>query len=276
MATIALMGAGGKMGHRLARNLMAGDHELRCVEVSPAGLARLADLGLQATPKEHALEGADVVVLAVPDTLLGRIAHEIDPLVAPGTMVMALDPAAPYAGHLPKRRDVTYFVTHPCHPPVVNDETSPEAKRDFFGMAAAKQAIVCALMQGPEQDYGRGEAIARQMFAPVMRSHRITVEQMAILEPALSESVCGTLLMALRQALEEAVRRGVPREAAIDFLFGHINVELAIAFGLVPNAVFSDAALKAIEMARPRIFREDWLSVFEPESIANSIAVMTQ
>ena len=40
-------------------------------------------------------------------------------------------------------------------------------------------------MQGPEEDYARGEAIARAMYAPVMRSHRVTVEQMAILEPAL-------------------------------------------------------------------------------------------
>jgi len=94
---------------------------------------------------------------------------------------------------------------------------------------------------------------------------------MAILEPALAETVSGTLLMALREALDEAVRRGVPREAAFDFLFGHINVELAIAFQLVPGAVFSDAALKAIDRARPRILRDDWLKVFEPAEIAQSI-----
>ena len=271
MATIALMGAGGKMGYRLARNLKDSRHQLRCVEVSPAGLARLAELDLQSTPRDHALEGADVVILAVPDRLIGKIAHEIDPLLKPGAMVMALDPAAPHAGHLPKRNDVTYFVTHPCHPPVVNDEVAEEAKHDFFGMVAAKQNIVCALLQGPEEHYALGEEIAMTMFAPTMRAHRITVEQMAILEPALSETVSGTLLMALREALDEAVRRGVPREAAFDFLFGHINVELAIAFQLIPGAVFSDAALKAIDRARPRILRDDWLKVFEPAEIAQSI-----
>jgi D-apionate oxidoisomerase len=271
MAAIALMGAGGKMGYRLARNLKDSRHELRCVEVNPAGLARLAELDLQSTPRERALEGAEVVILAVPDRLIGKIAHEIEPLLKPGTMVMALDPAAPHAGHLPKRSDVTYFVTHPCHPPVVNDEVAEEAKRDFFGMVAAKQNIVCALLQGPEERYALGEEIAKTMFAPTMRAHRITVEQMAILEPALAETVSGTLLMALREALDEAVRRGVPREAAFDFLFGHINVELAIAFQLVPGAVFSDAALKAIDRARPRILRDDWLKVFEPAEIAQSI-----
>lgn len=274
MAAIALMGAGGKMGHRLARNLRDSDHDLRCVELSPAGIERLTALGLQASSREHALKGAYVVILAVPDRLIGKIARDIDPFVAPGTMVIILDPAAPYAGHLPQRNDVTYFVTHPCHPPVVNDEVSPAAKQDFFGMVAAKQNIVCALMQGPEAHYALGESIALMMFAPTMRSHRVTVEQMAILEPALSETVCGTLLMALREALDEAVRRGVPREAARDFLLGHINVELAIAFQLVPGAVFSDAALKAIERARPRILRDDWLSVFEPEENAATIADM--
>ena len=210
----------------------------------------------------------------MPDRLIKAIAGEIVPMLRPGAMVMILDPAAPHAGHLPKRSDVTYFVTHPCHPPVVNDEVDPAAKRDFFGMVAAKQNIVCALMQGPEADYARGEAIAMTMFAPTLRSHRVTVEQMAILEPALSETVCGTLLMALREALDEAVKRGVPREAAFDFLFGHINVELAIAFQLVPGAVFSDAALKAVARAKPQIFRDDWLRVFEPAEIAATIEEM--
>ena len=47
MAAIALLGAGGKMGHRLARNLRASPHELRPIEVGPAGLERLAELGLR-------------------------------------------------------------------------------------------------------------------------------------------------------------------------------------------------------------------------------------
>ena len=49
-------------------------------------------------------------------------------------------------------------------------------------------------MQGPEEHYARGEEIARTIWAPVMRSHRVTVEQMAMLEPGLSETVCATLL----------------------------------------------------------------------------------
>ena len=207
MAAITIMGAGGKMGYRLSRNLKDSGHDMHYVEVSEAGRARLVELGLQASAAERAVAASDVVILAVPDRLIGRISHDIDPLLRPGTMVVALDPAAPFAGELPKRPDVTYFVSHPCHPPIVNDEVDPEAKRDFFGGVAAKQAIVCALMQGPEEHYGKGEGIARQMYAPVLRSHRVTVQQMAILEPALSETVTATCITVLHEAMEEAVRR---------------------------------------------------------------------
>ena len=36
--------------------------------------------------------------------------------------MIVLDAAAPHAGNMPVREDVTYFVTHPCHPPIYNDE----------------------------------------------------------------------------------------------------------------------------------------------------------
>ena len=187
-------------------------------------------------------------------------------------MVMVLDAAAPFAGHLPDRPDLVYFVTHPCHPPIFNDETDPAAKRDFFGGVHARQHIVCALMQGPEEHYALGEAIARTIYKPVMRSHRCTVEHIAILEPALSETVGATLSLALREATDEAVRRGVPRQAAEDFILGHLTIELAIAFGIFPEGKFSDGALKAIDEARPVIFRDNWLeTVFSPEEVKRSV-----
>ena len=168
---------------------------------------------------------------------MGPIAGEVVPLMKPGAMLIGLDPAAPHAGVLPIREDLTYFFAHPCHPPVFNDETDPEARRDYFGGIKAKQNIVCALMQGPEADYARGEAIARAMYAPVMRSHRVTVEQMAILEPALVETTAATCITIIKEAMDEAIRRGVPAEAARDFLLGHINIELAIVFGEAGNVL---------------------------------------
>ncbi len=273
MTKIALMGAGGKMGVRLASNLIGSGYDVAPVEVAEAGRARLkAATGLECLEQGQALSRADMVLLAVPDRAIGAVAHQIVGGLDPGTAVIILDAAAPHAGELPDRADITYFVTHPCHPPIFNDETDMAAKTDYFGGIAAKQHIVCALMQGPETHYALCEAAARAFYKPVMRAHRVTVEQMAILEPALSETIGATFALMLREATDEAVRRGVPEQAAIDFMLGHLNIELAIAFGAFPEGRFSDGALHAIAQARPQIFRDDWLErVFDPAAVLKSV-----
>lgn len=275
MTAVALFGAGGKMGMRLGRNLASSRFETRPVEVSLEGRTRVKEaFGLACLEADAALDGAEVVVLAVPDTAVGAVARAVLPKLAPGTIVVILDAAAPHSGHLPERADITYFVTHPCHPPIFNDETDPVAKADHFGGIAAKQHIVNALMQGPEAHYALGEEVARAIWAPVMRSHRITVEQMAILEPGLSETVCATLLDAMREAMEEAIARGVPREAARDFLLGHLNILAAVTFGQV-QGVFSDACNKAIVFGKDTILKPDWKNLFEPDEIIASVRRIT-
>lgn len=272
---IALFGAGGKMGARLARNLQRSDFVVHHVEVSPAGRERLAqELGIHCVEAPAALEHARVVILAVPDTMIGKLAASIEPMLKPGTMVITLDAAAPFAGHLPDRKDLVYFVTHPCHPSIFNNERSEEARRDRFGGLAAAQSIVNSLMQGPPESYELGESIAKLIYAPVLRSYRMTVEQMALLEPGLSETVCATLLSVMRDAMDEVVRRGVPKEAARDFLLGHMNILAAVIFEEIPGA-FSDACNKAIEFGKPRLMREDWLDIFRPAEIADSIERIT-
>lgn len=275
MTSIALFGAGGKMGYRLARNLRSSHFEVRHIEVSDAGRARLKDdFGISCVTADEGLPGADVVILAVPDTVIGKVCGAIEKQLKSGTMVVILDAAAPFAGHLPDRPDLTFFVTHPCHPPIFNDETDPEAKKDRFGGIAAKQHIVNALMQGPEEAYALGDEIARTIWAPVMRSHRVTVEQMALLEPGLSETVCASLLDVMREAMDEVVRRGVPHEAARDFLLGHMNILGAVIFNEQPG-VFSDACNKAIQFGKPVLMKDDWKRVFEPDEIAASIRRIT-
>jgi hypothetical protein len=275
MTKIALFGAGGKMGMRLGANLKNSGYTVAPVEVSEAGKARLhTELGWQAAPVDHALQGADIIVLAVPDAAIGKVSHSIVDKLAPDTMVIILDAAAPYAGHLPDRKDITYFVTHPCHPPIFNDETDMKAKLDRFGGVAAKQAIVCCLMQGPERDYVKGEEVAKTIWAPVMRSHRLTVEQLALLEPGLAETVTASLLDVMREAMDEVVRRGVPEQAARDFILGHMNILAAVIFKEQPG-VFSDACNKAIQFGKPVLMRDDWKRVFESDEIAASIKRIT-
>jgi hypothetical protein len=272
MTTIALIGAGGKMGSRITNNLMKGSNPVYYVEISERGLKNLADRGLSATSQDEAVANADVVVLAIPDVAIGKVSEGIVPAMKPGAILMVLDPAAAYLGKLPKRDDVTYFVTHPCHPPVFNDETTPEAKRDFFGGVAAKQAIVCALMQGPEEHYAVAEEVAQAMYAPILRTHRITVEQMAMLEPTMAETISSMMVTVLGEAMDEAVKRGVPYEAAKDFMLGHINVQLAIVFE--KTNPFSDACLVAIEYGKKAMLKDNWRELYDPAKVYEQIDVM--
>ncbi|SPH17209.1 hypothetical protein DEA8626_00725 [Defluviimonas aquaemixtae] len=273
MTKIALLGAGGKMGVRLARNLKASRFDIDPVEVSEEGRARLqSDVGLVAVDSNTALAGADVVVMAVPDRLIGKIAHGFIDKVRPGTALIVLDAAAPYAGEMPERADLTYFCTHPCHPNIFDTSPDFEAQKDYFGGIAMPQGIVCALIQGPEAHYALCEEIAKVIYAPVARSHRCTLENIAVLEPALSETVAATLSLALRDATDRAVAMGVPEAAAHDFVLGHLKIELAIAFGIFPEGKFSDGALMAIDRAKSVIFRDNWLDdVFSLEAVRKSV-----
>lgn len=244
-----------------------------CVEVSERGLGRLAERRLSATPSAEAAATADVLILAVPDKLIGGIAAEVIPQMKRGAMLMLLDPAAAHAGDLPKRGDIAYFIAHPCHPPLVNDEVG-EARRDFFG-GIAKQHMVCALMQGNEADYALGEAVGRVIFGPIMNAYRVTVEQMAILEPALVETTIIALLAVIKEAIDEAVKAGVPAEAAREFALGHMNVAIGVLFGY-SGGVFSDGALLAIADGKKMLMQPDWKRVFTPDSVLAQVRAITQ
>lgn len=95
-----------------------------------------------------------------------------------------------------------------------------------------------------------------------------------MLEPALSETVAATGASVVREAMDEAIRRGVPAEAARDFLLGHLNIELAIVFNET-NWNFSAGAQKAIEEAKNELFKADWKKVFEPEQLRASTLKIT-
>ena len=275
MTSIALFGAGGKMGVRLSKNLQGSSYQVRHVEVGEGGRQRLRDeLGVECCPVDDALHNVDVVILAVPDTLIGQLAAEIAPKLKAGTLVMTLDAAAPFAGHLPQRPDLVYFVAHPCHPSIFHPRVHQEGDPDYFGGVNAPQSIVNALMQGPDEAYALGEDIAKTIYQPVLRSYRVTVEQMALLEPGLSETVCATLLDVMREAMDEVVARGVPAEAARDFLLGHMTILSAVIFKQIPGQ-FSDACNKAITFGKPRLMRDDWKQIFERQEIADSIERIT-
>jgi hypothetical protein len=274
MVTVAVMGAGGKMGFRAATRIKDNpDYKALFVEIASAAVARLAKEGMKVTPQEEALKQADVVILAVPDRFQKQVAADVVPKMKKGAMVMGLDPAAAHAGVWPKRDDISYFVAHPCHPPAFSDEAAG-ITNDFFGGDRLKQSVVCALFQGPDKDYARGEAIARAVYAPILRMHRITVAQMALLEPALVETLGLTCFFAMREAMDEVIRMGVPEQAVKDFMYGHLRTTLAIVFDFAGFPV-SDGARLAVAEAKKQIFQADWMKILKPENVLKSVKSIT-
>lgn len=263
--TITIMGAGGKMGTRILNNLVKTKYSLSLCEKSLAGINMIKEKGLDVTTMEEAIPESDFIIMAVPDALLGEISHDVVPSMKGDATFILLDPAAAYAQEIALRDDCTFVVTHPCHPGLFVEQETPEARADMFGGVAAKQDIVIALLQGKEDNFEIAREICKQMFAPVVKEHRITVEQMAILEPAMAEVVGASCLTLLKEAMDEAIKRGVPEEAACAFMLGHINIELAILFK--STNPFSDACYRAIKYGTERIIKESWKDVFEEKSI---------
>ena len=273
---VALLGAGGKMGCRLTDNLRVDkNYETSYIEISEVGIKRMAERGVQPSDPNEVIPQADIVIFAVPDVAIQTVTDLYVPLMQKNAMGVTLDPAAPLAGHLAPRADITYFATHPAHPSVFNWEADRTSHYDYFGGIAATQSIVCALIQGPEKHYKIGESLAKTIYAPVSKSHRITIEQMGILEPALSETFGAAVITIMKEAVDHVVELGVPKEAAYDFFLGHINIELALLFGQLPGGQFSDAAMKAIEIGKPLIFKENWKDIFLPENITKQISAIT-
>jgi D-apionate oxidoisomerase len=275
MKTITLIGAGGKMGCRLTDNLIHTNYKVHYVEVSPTGIDNLRQRGVTLSRQADSVPTADVVILAVPDVAIGAVAQEIVPTMKPGSLLMTLDPAAPLDDQLPRREDIGCVITHPCHPSVFNWEPSEKAFRDFYGGISAKQAIVVALMWGAESYYDLGVEVSAAMYAPVSRVHRVTLEQMAMLEPALVETLAQTCMEIVKEGHDRLVLAGVPKDAVRDFVLGHLRIQIAVLFGEV-NGTFSDAAYKISKRAKSVLFKEGWQKIFELADIREQVRDITR
>ena len=274
MKTITLIGAGGKMGCRLTDNFLKTNYKVHYLEVSPKGIENLNQRGVTLSTPAEAVPAGDVVILAVPDVAIGSVAREVVPMMKPGSLLMTLDPAAPLDDQLPRRSDIGCVIAHPCHPSVFNWEPTENAFRDFYGGISAKQGIVVALMWGAESYYGLGLEVSTAMYAPVSRAHRVTLEQMAMLEPALVETLAQTCMEVVKEGHDRLVAVGVPKDAVRDFVLGHLRIQIAVLFGEV-NGTFSDAAYKISKRAKPVLFKEGWQKIFELADIREQVRDIT-
>ncbi|MFJ7086612.1 phosphogluconate dehydrogenase C-terminal domain-containing protein [Streptomyces griseus] len=272
-ATVAVIGAAGKMGRRVSDNLVKSDFQVLFSEASPQGQQLVRELGRTLTESTDAAARADVVILAVPDIVLGAVSEQLVPLMRPGTVVLTLDPAAAYAGLLLEREDIHYACAHPCHPSVFLERTTKEEWQDTFGGIAAPQEVVAAYEGGDQAKQDLAESVIRQMYAPVIDVHWVTVKQLAVLEPTLVETIACMVGALLTEALHETVHTvGVPEKAARAMLLGHTQV--ALANTLRGSNPFSDACLIAMDYGRESIVRDDWKKVFEDEELDRVITRM--
>jgi hypothetical protein len=271
--TMAVIGAGGKMGMRVSNNLAKTDHTVYYVENSPAGRERIKQAGREITDTATAIKRADVVILGVPDIALQSVTASIIPQLDSGTVVLTLDPAAAYAKLLYERPDVHYVVAHPCHPSIFLRRKTEEEYADTFGGIAAPQDVLAAYEGGEESKRAQAEIVIRAMYAPVIDLHWVTVKQLAQCEPTLVETVACMIGDFLKESLHEAVHTmGIPEPAARSILLGHIQVALANA--LQGDNPFSDACMIAMDYGRSKIIKEDWRVIFRDDELDKNLQAM--
>ncbi|MBS7613118.1 oxidoreductase, partial [Candidatus Bathyarchaeota archaeon] len=260
-------------GSYITDRLLKGDYAILLCE-KDEGLIRIQKKGLKAVKMEEAVPISDIIIMAVPDDKIGDLSKTIVPMMRRNATMILLDAAAAYIGDVYLRDDCSFIVVHPCHPQLFQEQESAEAYRDFFG-GIAKQDIVIALLHGREEDLKVVEKICKEIFAPVVTCHRLTVDKIAILEPIASEVVVGAASYLMREAFNEAVKLGVSEEAARAFLLGHIRILLAVLFGESPHKI-SKAAENAIRYGCNRILKPDWKKVFDIREIGEIIREVLQ
>ncbi len=211
---------------------------------------------------------ATSVILAVPDDAIASVASVVSEVVRPGCLLVVLDAAAAYAGRLPRREGLGTFVTHPCHPSVFSVADGASEARDYFG-GVTPQSIVNCLVSGRPEDYDRGEWLAAYMWSPVTKSYRVSLDQMVLLEPVLSEVVALACVAIVKEALDEVVKRGVPKEIAREFVAGHLNLDLA-AVGEIDDTL-STSAHRMLAAGKAALLRPSWKQVFEPATITGFV-----
>lgn len=273
LKTLTVIGAGGKMGMRISANFQKSDYQVFYCENSPAAQQQVTQQGRELSDANSVVPLSDVVILAVPDIVLGKVSETIVPQMKPGAVLLTLDPAAAYANLIFQRDDIDYAVAHPCHPSVFLERYTKEEHADAFGGIAAVQHVAAAWEAGSDAQRDELSKVIRVMYGPVEQVHWVTVTQLAYLEPTLVETVACMVGAFMKEALDETVKHsGVPEEAAKAMLYGHIQIALAVAFRATNP--FSDACMIAMEYGREKIVKPDWKQIFEQKELDIVIARM--
>ncbi len=273
LKTITVIGAGGKMGMRISANFQKSDYQVFYVENSPKAQEQVTSQGRELSDAASVVPVSDVVILAVPDIVLGKVSEGIVPQMKAGAILLTLDPAAAYANLIAHRDGIEYAVAHPCHPSVFLERYTKEEHADAFGGIAAVQHVAASYETGSDAQKAELSKVISVMYGPVEEVHWVTVTQLAYLEPTLVETVACMVGAFMKEALDETVKHsGVPEEAAKAMLYGHIQIALAVAFRATNP--FSDACMIAMEYGREKIVKPDWKQIFDQKELDIVIARM--
>lgn len=273
LKTITVIGAGGKMGMRISANLQHSDYQVFYCESAPQAQSQVTAQGRELSEAESVVPVSDVVILAVPDIVLGKVSDIVVPQMKTGAILLTLDPAAAYANLIALRDGIEYAVAHPCHPSVFLERYTKEEHADAFGGVAAIQHVAASYETGSDEQKAELSKVVSVMYGPVENVHWVTVKQLAYLEPTLVETVACMVGAFMKEALDETVRHsGVPEEAAKAMLYGHIQIALAVAFRATNP--FSDACMIAMEYGREKIVKPDWKQIFDEKELDIVIARM--
>jgi hypothetical protein len=271
------MGAGGKMGTRTSNNLVQRPDlfHVTLVETSLQGIENIRQRGLTVTSENEAIPNAEIVVFAVPDTMIRKLSEIYVPMLKPGAGMIILDPAAAVAREIVLRDDCTFGVAHPCHPSYFLDQDTYEARQDRFGGIAGKQDVVVSKILGDDVRFQQMVEVVRQMYSPVMNIYEMTSDQIAFLEPTLVEVLGASCLYAMAETVEKAVEKGIQREAAVSFMTGHIYNLTANFLGYIPGKPpVSDACKVAIAIGNRLVLRDDWKRIWDDDVLDKVIATM--
>lgn len=273
LKTITVIGAGGKMGMRISANFQKSDYQVFYCENSSKAQEQVAAQGRELSDAASVVPLSDVVILAVPDIVLGKVSEGVVPQMKKGAVLLTLDPAAAYANLIAQRDDIEYAVAHPCHPSVFLERYTKEEHADAFGGVAAVQHVAASYETGSDAQRAELSKVISVMYGPVEQVHWVTVTQLAYLEPTLVETVACMVGAFMKEALDETVKHsGVPEEAAKAMLYGHIQIALAVAFRATNP--FSDACMIAMEYGREKIVKPDWKQIFDQKELDIVIARM--
>ncbi|KAA6103416.1 MULTISPECIES: phosphogluconate dehydrogenase C-terminal domain-containing protein [unclassified Pantoea] len=273
LKTITVIGAGGKMGMRISANLQHSAYQVFYCENSPQAQQQVTAQRRELSDAASVVPLSDVVILAVPDIVLGKVSQSVVPQMQSGAVLLTLDPAAAYANLIAQRDGIEYAVAHPCHPSVFLARYTKEEHADAFGGVAAVQHVAAAWESGSAEQKAELSKVISVMYGPVDQVHWVTVTQLAYLEPTLVETVACMVGAFMKEALDETVKHsGVPEEAAKAMLYGHIQIALAVAFRATNP--FSDACMIAMEYGREKIIKPDWKQIFDQQELDKVIARM--